>query len=81
MLDYCVIKDGKNYCGTKKEILNFLCDWWFDTDGTLHYNFFGYEPITAYSYGADYTAAQARADAIEYIFDRIPDAAIYDRRI
>jgi hypothetical protein len=70
---YCVVKDGKFFEGSKKDILSYFCRWWFDDKGRLNYCITGYKSKILHSYSKEWTQEEINKDAIESIWCRLKD--------
>jgi hypothetical protein len=83
MTDYCAVKDGEAFCGTKEEILNATGEFWFDCGVVLYWRVNSYPTRKLHSYNAEWTATERVADAINHMFYKLGEYGftIYTREI
>lgn len=71
MNEFCAVKDFHSYTGTKKEIINQVCEFSI-VDNQLYYKFIGYHEQKGFSYSDEWSSEEMMDDAIKILFERLP---------
>jgi len=71
--NFCVVKDGKCYEGSRAEILSQVGTYVLTEDRKLYAKFHGFQEVGFHSYGPEYTDAEIREDAIRFLFNKLLD--------
>lgn len=69
---FCVVKDNIPYYGSKQEIVNQICNFWFEKR-KLRIQFKGYGTLTHtyHSYTDEWTEEEREKDAIKFIWKNL----------
>ena len=71
MITYCAVKDGRAFTGSKEEVLGQVCSFQIDKYRRLFAHFEGYDNQQYHSYSDEYTAEEAHADAVNFLFSEL----------
>jgi hypothetical protein len=70
MTQYCAVKKGKAFEGTKEEVVAQICKFYFDNDNALCVKFDGYPSERLHGYSKAYSSKESYNDAVQFLFLR-----------
>jgi hypothetical protein len=83
--EFCAVKDGLAYCGSKGEIVHLVCDYiQIDPDRTLRYRVPGFQEESRVKFGGGWSEIEMQIQSVLIIWERLQSwfgFVVYERKI